>query len=46
MPAQNGFWDVGDRLRELSGEGDPLEKLAVTVDFEGKRPVNYAVWSF
>jgi hypothetical protein len=31
---QLGFWDVEDRLRELSAQGDPLEKLAVTVDFE------------
>jgi hypothetical protein len=31
---QGGFWDVQDRLRELSAQGDPLEKLATTVDFE------------
>jgi hypothetical protein len=31
---QSGFWDVQDRLRELSVQGDPLEKLAATVDFE------------
>ena len=31
---QPGFWDVRDRLRELSAQGDPLEKLAATVDFE------------
>lgn len=31
---QRGFWDVEDRLRELSAQGDPLEKLAGTVDFE------------
>src|SRR6056297_1203040 len=31
---QLGFWDVEDRLRELSSQGDPLEKLAATVDFE------------
>jgi hypothetical protein len=31
---QPGFWDVQDRLRELSAQGDPLEKLARTVDFE------------
>ncbi len=31
---QAGFWDVEDRLRELSAQGDPLEKLAATVDFE------------
>jgi IS5 family transposase len=31
---QRGFWDVEERLRELSAQGDPLEKLAATVDFE------------
>lgn len=31
---QVGFWDVEHRLRELSKHGDPLEKLAATVDFE------------
>jgi hypothetical protein len=31
---QGGFWDVQDRLRELSAQGDPLEKLATTVDVE------------
>ena len=31
---QPGFWDVDERLRELSAQGDPLEKLAETVDFE------------
>ena len=31
---QPGFWDVEHRLRELSAQGDPLEKLAATVDFE------------
>lgn len=31
---QPGFWDVQDRLREVSAQGDPLEKLAATVDFE------------
>lgn len=31
---QAGFWDVEDRLRELPAQGDPLEKLAATVDFE------------
>ena len=28
-----------DRLKELSAEGDPLETLAATVDFEIFRPV-------
>ena len=31
---QPGFWDVEERLRELTARGDPLEKLAATVDFE------------
>ena len=31
---QPGFWDVQDRLRELSAQGDPLERLTATVDFE------------
>ena len=35
---QPGFWDVEARLRELSAQGDPLEKLAATVDFEMFRP--------
>ena len=30
---QRGFWDVENRLRELSEHGDPLERLAATVDF-------------
>lgn len=28
-----------DRLRELSAEGDPLERLSATVNFERFRPV-------
>lgn len=39
MRGQRGFWDVEDRLKELSAEGDPLEKLNATVDFELFRPV-------
>lgn len=31
---QRGFWDVDDRLAELSAHDDPLERLAATVDFE------------
>lgn len=31
---QAGFWDVEERLRELSAQGDPLEKLSATVEFE------------
>lgn len=34
LQGQAGFWDVEDRLRQLSAQGDPLEKLAATVDFE------------
>ena len=39
MPGQRGLWDVEERLKELSAEGDPLEKLGATVDFELFRPV-------
>ncbi|WP_027289866.1 IS5 family transposase [Rhodovibrio salinarum] len=38
MAGQPGFWDVEDRLRQLSARGDPLEKLSATVDFELFRP--------
>lgn len=34
MSGQLGFWEVSDRLSQLSKQGDPLEKLAATVDFE------------
>ncbi|MEN3793295.1 transposase [Fulvimarina sp. MAC3] len=34
MWGQLGFWEVSDRLSQLSKQGDPLEKLAATVDFE------------
>ena len=39
MAKQPGFWSVEDRLKELSAQGDPLEKLAEIVDFEMFRPV-------
>ena len=39
MPKQPGFWSVEDRLRELSEQGDPLEKLLELIDFELFRPV-------
>jgi transposase, IS5 family len=39
LPRQPGFWSVEDRLRELSAQGDPLEKLLEIVDFELFRPV-------
>ncbi len=41
---QVGFWDVENRLRELSKQGDPLEKLASTVDFELFRSVLSEAW--
>ena len=31
---QAGFWDVEHRPRQVSARGDPLEKLAATMDFE------------
>ena len=39
MSGQGGFCDVESRLKELSAEGDPLERLAATVDFEVFRPL-------
>ena len=39
MQGQKGFWDFEQRLEELSQEGDLLEKLAATVDFEMFRPI-------
>jgi len=39
VPRQSGFRSVDDRLRKLSGQGDPLEKLLEIVDFELFRPV-------
>ena len=38
---QVGFWDVEERLRELSAQGDPLEKLAATVDSQIKCATGY-----
>lgn len=35
---QCGFWDVEERLWALSEQGQPLEKLGATVDFEMLRP--------
>jgi len=34
-----GFWSVEDRLSEISADGDPLEVLNRTVDFEMFRPI-------
>ena len=39
MAVQIGFWDIERRLAELSAEGDPLETLSKTVDFEVFRPI-------
>jgi transposase, IS5 family len=38
MVRQPGFFDVEDRLRELSAKGDDLERIAALVDFEKFRP--------
>jgi hypothetical protein len=34
MRGQAGFFDIGERLRELSAKGDELERLNAFVDFE------------
>jgi hypothetical protein len=34
MTAQPGFFDIDERLRELSSKGDDLERLERLVDFE------------
>ena len=39
MANQPGFWDVEERLKEILADGDPLEPLDRTVDFERFRPV-------
>ena len=39
MRGQLGFWSVEGRLAELSAQGDPLETLAATVDFEMFWPI-------
>jgi transposase, IS5 family len=38
MGQQPGFFDMADRLRELSAKGDDLERIAALVDFERFRP--------
>ena len=43
MKGQAGFWDIEHRLAELSAEGDPLETLSATVDFEIFRVVSSVV---
>ena len=45
MAGQMGFWSITDRLAEISAQGDPLETLAATVDFEMFRPVCWWVRS-
>jgi len=34
MRGQPGFFDVEERLKELSAKGDALERLSGVVDFE------------
>ncbi len=34
MRGQAGFFDVDERLKELSAKGDALERLNAVVDFE------------
>lgn len=34
MVGQPGFFDVENRLRELSAKGDGLERIAALIDFE------------
>ncbi len=38
MWGQAGFFDVDERLKELSAKGDDLERLNAIVDFEAFRP--------
>ena len=38
MRGQAGFFDVDERLKELSSKGDALERLKFIVDFELFRP--------
>jgi IS5 family transposase len=38
MRGQSGFFDVDERLKELSAKGDDLERLNAIVDFEAFRP--------
>ena len=38
MRGQAGFFDVDERLKELSAKGDDLERLNGVVDFELFRP--------
>jgi IS5 family transposase len=38
MRGQAGFFEVDERLKELTAKGDALERLKAIVDFEGFRP--------
>ena len=38
MRGQAGFFDLDERLKELSAKGDALERLATIIDFELFRP--------
>ena len=38
MRGQPGFFEVDERLKDLSAEGDTLERLSAIVDFELFRP--------
>ena len=38
MAGQPGFFDVDERLKELSAKGDALERLSAVVDFDLFRP--------
>ena len=38
MRGQSGFFDIDERLKELSAKGDDLERLNAIVDFEVFRP--------
>jgi hypothetical protein len=38
MSGQRGFFDTDERLKWLSAAGDPLERLALVVEFELFRP--------
>jgi hypothetical protein len=42
---QAGFRNVEERPRELSAQGDPLEKLAATVDVEIFRAELSPLWA-
>ena len=38
MQGQVGFFDLDERLKELSAKGDDLERLNAIVEFEAFRP--------